>query len=114
MAVLHPQLQRTYTDPNVTQPTDAERLLDELSELLQAGDEPRWAARVGTLRADLEAGHLDQYTAREVLRLYGGAGTLGDVVLQPGGRVDAGLNERFDRLRTQLYQLAMQAIEAKN
>lgn len=98
----------------MTTKTDAEQLLDDLSELLQAGDEPRWAARVNALRADLDAGYLDQFTAREVLRLYGGAGTLGDVVLQPGGRIDANLNARFDRVRTQLYQLAMQAIEAKN
>ncbi len=95
--------------------SDVPRLLQELTDVLRMGGEPRWAASVADLEADVRAeGYLSAEGARAVLRLFGGSGTLGDVVLQPGGKVDFAGNERLDALRTQLYQAAMQAIEAKN
>jgi hypothetical protein len=86
------------------------QMLDEASELLSSFGSSQWA---DWLRMD--AGFirgLDFYGVEHLLSAFGGMGSLNDVVLISRNEVGSSIlmpvaeNERFDFLRTSIYDLA--------
>ena len=84
---------------------DSARLLEVLGrmrDLLDAYDMRDWAAAL----SDIGARHADEDVRGEIRRLYGGAGSLNDLVFSctDRARMIADNNE-FDALRSELYEL---------
>lgn len=85
------------------------QMLDQAEALLRSYGQVRWAEWL-TKDARLIRS-LDGYGLEHLLSAYGGMGSLNDVVLQrsKGGvsvLLDVGDNERFDTLRSEIYDLA--------
>lgn len=82
---------------------DLEAILQEMATILTQSNEPRWAANLTGLAEALadttDQREARQSVAREGLRLFGGMGSLNDLVLYPQGKLDIELNNRFDELR---------------
>ncbi|QXE07330.1 hypothetical protein BJG93_36515 (plasmid) [Paraburkholderia sprentiae WSM5005] len=85
------------------------QMLDQAEALLRSYGQVRWAEWL-TKDARLIRS-LDGYGLEHLLSAYGGMGSLNDVVLQRsnggvGVLLDVGDNERFDKLRSEIYDLA--------
>lgn len=80
----------------------------ELEQVLGDNDQADWAAAVATLRRRVERVPPDELpdVARDIRGLFGGMGSLTDIVLWVDGQAPVAANERLDTLRGQLYQLA--------
>ncbi|GLO49147.1 hypothetical protein D3C76_658740 [compost metagenome] len=78
-----------------------------ISELLRLGNEDEWATRVDQYRKELpnDSSHI----LSKILRLYGGMGSLSDVVLYRNGQPLISENNELAELRTKLYELCMSA-----
>ena len=80
-----------------------ESMLTRMAELLRIGSREDWALAleglVGESPVDASA------IAPVVLPMYGGMGSLNDLVLYKDGQPLAEENIEFDALRTELYQL---------
>lgn len=91
--------------PNIENIVD---LLDEAATLLRAYDQTGWADWLAKDAKRIRA--LDTYGIEHLLSAYGGMGSLNDVVLQRVNGVDVTVdsndNERFDKLRSEIYGLA--------
>lgn len=91
-----------------------ESTLRELETLLDRFDEPNWAQtvrRLGDAAATSRDRQAQSEVARRVLHLFqGGMSGFGDVVLQPGGRVDDRAQTELDDLRTRLFEEARIAL----
>jgi hypothetical protein len=72
-------------------------ILTEMSALLRRYDDEPWAARVDRCRDRIAQS--DFYGVLQLRELYGGMGSLNDVILQLGGAMPVSDNERFDVLR---------------
>src|SRR5258708_18961773 len=84
-------------------------MLDEAEALLRPYGQVRWAEWLAKDARLIRS--LDGYGIDHLLSAYGGMGSVNDVVLQrSNGRVrvllDVGDNERFDKLRSEIYDLA--------
>jgi hypothetical protein len=78
--------------------------LDAMTKLLKAHGDDAWAEQIERCRSSIALS--DYYGVERLLRLYGGMGSLNDVVLQSGGAAPAEDNERFDALRTNAWEQA--------
>lgn len=78
--------------------------LDAMTTLLKAHGDDAWADQIGRCRASIALS--DYYGVERLLRLYGGMGSLSDVILQSDGLVPAEDNERFEALRTSAWEQA--------
>ena len=90
---MHPDIARLST------------LVEEASSILHAHAHPSWATWLAQDARRIRA--LDFYGLEHLLSAYGGMGSLNDVVLsasQHGTNKD--INERFDTVRQQIYELA--------
>jgi hypothetical protein len=58
-------------------------LLARIEALLRTHDASFWADEIGLCRASVEAS--DAYGLKRFLSMFGGMGSLNDLVLQPGG-----------------------------
>lgn len=94
---------------------DLKRLIAMITDtvtVLESDGETHWRRWLTQIHSDLSEG--DLHGAKELLAGYGGMGSFNDLVLgqttQDGKfawKPDAqGLNERFDSLRSQMWQLA--------
>ena len=94
---------------------DLQRLIATITaavEILESDGETHWRAWLTRIRIDLEAGDLSG--AKELLSGYGGMGSFNDLVLGQTTRdgkfawkEDARqLNERFNPIRSRMWQLA--------
>jgi hypothetical protein len=85
-------------------PTSA--IMTRMSALLRAGNEYEWAERLDQYRADLPHGY--DFAPSQIIVLYGGMGSLTDIVLYCDGQPLIDENNEFAELRTRLYELCMQ------
>lgn len=78
--------------------------LKRMIELLRVGgDVEGWAAALEGIRADF---HSDpKYASSKLVSMYGGMGSLNDLVLYSDGQALVVENNEFDMLRTRLYEL---------
>ena len=84
------------------------QMLDQAEALLRSYEQVRWAEWLAKDARRIRS--LDGYGVEHLLSAYGGMGSLNDVVLQRstgvGVLLDASDNERFDKLRSDIYGLA--------
>lgn len=83
-----------------------------MSGILEACDEPLWAAVLREKGKRIQNGDEEDFQTAfcELLHLLGGAGSLSDLVLYREGRADPGINGRFDSLRTELGRTLLELI----
>lgn len=85
---------------------DIQATVSDLAELLQSAGEESWARVFHRLLVRLRSASPERQTVvRDILSLYGAAGSFSDLVLQDASGV--GPEQRqLDRLRTRLFELA--------
>lgn len=81
-------------------------IMTRMSALLRAGNKYEWAERLDQYRADLP--HCYDFALSQIIGLYGGMGSLTDIVLYCDEQPLIDENNEFAELRTQLYGLCMQ------
>jgi hypothetical protein len=81
-------------------------IMTRMSALLRAGNKYEWAERLDQYRADLAHGY--DFALSQIIELYGGMGSLTDIVLYCDGQPLIDENNEFAELRTRLYELCMQ------
>jgi hypothetical protein len=81
-------------------------IIARMSALLRAGNKDRWAERLDQYRAEL-ARDFD-FALSQITGLYGGMGSLTDIVLYCNGQPLIDENNEFAELRTRLYEFCMQ------
>lgn len=82
---------------------DTQTTLTRMAELLRAGGIGDWAAALERLRHEV---HEDPARASAtILAMYGGMGSLNDLVLYRDGQPLAQENGELDALRSKLYSL---------
>jgi hypothetical protein len=95
-----------------TQPS-VESLLHKIAILMSTNGEATWARCLEELAA--ECGKSPLSTSRRVLSLYGGAGSLNDIVLHgPEGRPLQSENDDLSRLRSQLHASCLATISTSS
>lgn len=77
--------------------------MSRISELLRAGGEEDWAARVDRYRLALPGDPLE--TLSKIAVLYGGMGSFNDIVLYRKGQLLFSENDELHALRSQLFRL---------
>jgi hypothetical protein len=87
--VLHPDIARLA------------ETLEAMTILLKLHGDNGWAERIERCRSSIAQS--DYHGVDRLLCLYGGMGSLNDVILQSGGVALAEDNERFDALRTDAW-----------
>jgi hypothetical protein len=78
-------------------------ILKRMSELAQRGNSGNVGASLERAAARFERN--PQEGASAIVGMYGGMGSLNDVILYEGNKPLFEENEEFDALRTELYQL---------
>ena len=81
-------------------------IMTSMSAVLRVGNKYEWAERLDQYRADLPHGY--DFALSQILELYGGMGSLTDIVLYCDGQPLIDENNEFAELRTRLYELCMQ------
>lgn len=77
--------------------------MSRISELLRAGGEENWAARIERYRLALPGDTLE--TLSKIAVLYGGMGSLSDIVLYRNGQPLLSENDELHELRSKLFTL---------
>ncbi|ALN87409.1 hypothetical protein IEQ11_19075 [Lysobacter capsici] len=87
----------------MTELREIQALLDRMVDLLNLAAQPDWA---GALERHREAiGTAPDITKARILAMYGGMGSLNDVVLYKNGQPLSRENNEFDELRIRLHEL---------
>ena len=74
-----------------------------MSQILRVAGNSGWAARLEELEIRMDA---EPMSARpDIAQLFGGMGSLNDVVIYIDGRPPTRENDEFDNLRTELFKL---------
>lgn len=76
-------------------------VLEEMATLLDMAGIRDWAEGLRRVGSYSESEATGLYSA--VLRMYGGSGSLSDIVLYHDGKLLKAENDRFDELRSKLY-----------
>lgn len=76
--------------------------IKRMAELLTACNQHQWGF---ALTSALNQSSGNQNVERIILSLYGGMGSLNDVVLYKDGEPNLAINEEFDTLRTKVFDL---------
>lgn len=74
-----------------------------MAELLRFGSRDDWANALGKFRGEI--GNSPNATAARILSMYGGMGSLNDLILYRNGQPLVAENVELDALRSELYQL---------
>ncbi|WP_157236274.1 DUF6966 domain-containing protein [Chitiniphilus shinanonensis] len=82
---------------------EIEFVMTRMIELLRAGGGDEWAGAFERLKGDLLINSGD--VLFKIISMYGGMGSLNDVVLYEGGQPMISENNEFDKLREKLYFL---------
>jgi len=82
---------------------NVETVLARMAELLRLGARNDWANALEKFRGELA--NDPSPTAASIITMYGGMGSLNDLVLHRNGQVLITENDEFDALRSELYQL---------
>ncbi|MBV4508202.1 hypothetical protein HU751_025540 [Pseudomonas sp. BW13M1] len=83
--------------------SDIEMILTRMIELLRIGAFNDWAVALEKLKAGFESD--PERASLKLLSMYGGMGSLNDVVLYKDGQPLVSENNELDFLRSQLYDL---------
>lgn len=86
--------------------TPLREALEEMAGVLAEHGEPRWADAVRRHAERLEGPDDPRDTARDVKGMFGGAGSLSDVVLWVDGAAPREANERLDELKDRVFRAA--------
>ncbi|WP_414739751.1 DUF6966 domain-containing protein [Microvirgula aerodenitrificans] len=78
-------------------------ILKKIVELLNAGAESDWAAALEKIKAEFEEN--PKIMSDKLLAMYGGMGSINDIILYKERRVLVAENNEFDFLRTRLYKI---------
>jgi hypothetical protein len=78
--------------------------LEAMTTLLKLHGDNGWADQIERCRSSIAQS--DYHGVDRLLRLYGGMGSLNDVILQSDGVAPADDNERFEALRTDAWEQA--------
>jgi len=85
-------------------PSNIDQVLDEMIALIKKGANDDWIGPLAEAKTKLLK---DPKAARHsIMSMYGGMGSLNDVVLYKSGQPLIQENIEFDRLRSELYKLA--------
>ncbi|WP_434082301.1 DUF6966 domain-containing protein [Achromobacter deleyi] len=88
--------------------SDIDAVLKRMIELLSLGAFDDWAVMLEKIKVEFD---MDQkYMASRLLSLYGGMGSLNDVVLYNSHQPLVAENNEFDGLRTRLYELCKKLV----
>ncbi|HOT92634.1 MAG TPA: hypothetical protein PLJ78_17595 [Anaerolineae bacterium] len=84
---------------------DVVRTLLEMRDLLAQANEPQWAERVDRLAASFQTDSPEEVKsmARQALRMFGGMGSLSDLVVYVHGVPVPEMNDRLEAMRRQLH-----------
>lgn len=74
-----------------------------MAELLLAGGHPDWAASLSSLTAQIDGDPTRTYAT--IVGMFGGMGSLNDLVLYKGGVPLRQENQELDALRSKLFSL---------
>lgn len=80
--------------------------LARMNQLLNSNGYSEWANSIKKLHDQIDGD--PYYITRNILRLYGGMGSLNDIVLYKDGQPPIKENNEFDELRSKLYHLCHQ------
>jgi hypothetical protein len=80
--------------------------MTRMSALLRVGDRNEWAERLDEYRAELPYDY--DFTLSQIIGLYGGMGSLTDIVLYRERQPLIDENNEFAELRTRLDETCMQ------
>ena len=80
-----------------------ELVLERMAELLYFAAFDGWANALKKFRNEISV--QSDVTAAGILSMYGGMGSLNDLILYKNGQLLAAENVELDALRTRLYQL---------
>jgi hypothetical protein len=83
-----------------------EETLDHMARLLRFAGIPDWAIALAAVCKQVR-GDTDS-AIQKILSMYGGMGSLNDIVLYLNGQPLPAENKEFDRLRTNLFNLCRQ------
>jgi uncharacterized protein DUF6966 len=96
----------------MTSSAAVQRILSEMTALLDSYGDDSWARAFKRISGEFPtdpAGVLS-----EIRQMYGGMGSLSDIVLYASdGSLPGQANERFDALRSELYQLCRGTLKAE-
>ncbi len=87
--------------------TETTRVLSQLASLLNEGEAADWAGLINTLKLKLPESPAE--TVARLRALFGGAGSLNDVILYRDGMPLQHENDQLDMLRSRLYALCKSA-----
>ncbi len=82
---------------------EAQKILRKIAELLRYGDVADWAEALESLERDMSAD--PERVFAQIPRLYGGVGSLNDIVLYRRGRLLGPESNELDALRVRLHSL---------
>lgn len=81
--------------------------IERMVELLTVCNQHQWGL---TLTSALNQSSGSQNLERIILSLYGGMGSLNDVVLYKDGEPNLEINDEFDTLRTKVFDLCCKGL----
>jgi len=82
---------------------DVDVILKRMIELLIVGREMDWVAALKRVGGKVDGDFSD--VSSELISMYGGVGSINDVVLHKEGRALVEENNEFDLLRERLYEI---------
>lgn len=82
---------------------DIQIILARMIELLRVGSFNDWAVALEKIKGEFEVD--PEYSSLKLLSMYGGMGSLNDIVLYQEGQPLALENNELDSLRAKLYEL---------
>ncbi|NWC93016.1 MULTISPECIES: DUF6966 domain-containing protein [unclassified Pseudomonas] len=77
-------------------------IMNRISELLRVSDEDEWALRIDEYRIELPKD--TTYVLSKIAALYGGMGSLNDIVLYRNGQPMIAENNELHKLRSELHE----------
>lgn len=84
---------------------DKSRIIEKMNRmaaLLQLGGYNDWSASIRSLANDFES--FPERVRSNFLSLYGGMGSLNDLLICINGKISIDENEEFDKIRSELYE----------
>jgi hypothetical protein len=78
-------------------------VLKRMADLIRIDGRNDWANALEKCREEIK--DTPNFTATKILSMYGGMGSLNDLVLYKNGQLLMAENNEFDMLRTELYEL---------
>ena len=102
------QQQLDLGSAKVTYANQLQFVLSRLVALLRVGGNDNWAKALEDF--EVQAATEPSATSARILAVFGGMGSLNDVILYRGGQPLSKENEELDRLRTELYELCRRGV----